>query len=428
MTSTPAQPHRSEAGGDPMRVAVVATAFPVPSETFVIHHVRGLIERGHRVDVVADPIPPSPGAAAEVHDVADLEARIYRRRALPSSLARRIPAAIDLVRTAPDRRAALRCLLPARRDLTGSARGTLGGRLLHAAAAWRSLPPPEVVLCHFGMNGAEAVALRDRGVIPPVPIVTVFHGYDATVLPAAGAVDYTDLFARGDRFTANTQFLRDRLIDLGCPADRISILRMGVSLSEDRPALREPGEPLRLVTVARLSEEKGVLYGIAAVARLRAGGVDLHWDLIGDGPDRPLVERALRDAGLEGVVTLHGWLSEPDVHRALARAHVYLAPNIVATSGRVETQGVALQEALTAALPVVSTTVGGIPEGVLDGENALLVAPRNPEALATSLASLAADEPRRRAMGLAGREFARHYDLDLANDALVTILRNETAT
>ena len=121
--------------------------------------------------------------------------------------------------------------------------------------------------------------------------------------------------------------------------------------------------------------------------------------LVGDGPLRPAVEKAIVKMGLERKVLFLG--IRDDVPQLLAASDVFVLSS--------DYEGVPLTvlEAMAAGKPVVATAVGGVPELIEDGETGILVPPRNPEALAQGILRLAKDASLRQRMGKAARERAQ---------------------
>jgi colanic acid/amylovoran biosynthesis glycosyltransferase len=284
-----------------------------------------------------------------------------------------------------------------------------------------------VLLCHFGPNGARMVELREAGLVQG-RIATVFHGYDVSRHVArAGAAAYRELFERGDLFLPVSDYWRRRLVELGCPAERTVVHRMGIDLAKfpfTARRLAAPGEPVRLLTVARLVEKKGVEYAIRAVAALRREcGVPLRYQVIGGGPLRAPLERLVQELGVGDVVTLTGERDQDAVSRAMREAHVLLAPSVTASDGDMEGIPVVLMEAMASGLPVVSTRHSGIPELVAHDVSGLLVPERDVEALTAALRRMTGHPEQWAAMGRAGRDVvAREYDVGVLNARLEGLL------
>jgi colanic acid/amylovoran biosynthesis glycosyltransferase len=254
-------------------------------------------------------------------------------------------------------------------------------------------------------------------------VVTTFHGHDINVLPGGpGARGYDRLFEEGDAFTANSRFLADRAVALGCPDDRLSIIRMGVELPP-APAVRAPSDgPMRVLTVARLVPEKGVSTAIEAVAAAVNAGAHLRYRVIGGGPLEAELRGQITAAGLEDVVTLAGPASEAEVQAAYRESDLFVLPSIRAADGSEEAQGLVLQEAQAMGLPVLTSSIGGIPEGIDDGASGYLVPPGDAAALSARLLELAGDPARRRRFGEHGRRLVEErFDIERLNDQLVDL-------
>lgn len=167
-----------------------------------------------------------------------------------------------------------------------------------------------------------------------------------------------------------------------------------------------------VLTVARHEPRKGLDILLRALAGVRASGVPVRACLVGDGPllsaHRVLAAR-LR---LGDAVTIPGVVS--DVYPYLQRADVFVLPSHEEHSG-----SLALIEALQAGLPVVASRVGGIPEDVVDGESALLVAPGDPAALACAIARVATDAALRQRLAQGARRvFTERFSAETFVDGL----------
>lgn len=166
-----------------------------------------------------------------------------------------------------------------------------------------------------------------------------------------------------------------------------------------------PDGPLRLVSIGRFAEQKGQMLLIEAMAELRQTHPQAHLSLVGDGEMRPALEAAIAAHGLEGAITLTGWLAEAGVRAEIAAAHALVLPSFA------EGLPMVVMEAMAIARPVIATYIAGIPELVQPGRTGWLVPAGDAPALVGALCELASTAPERLAtMGKAGRErvLARH--------------------
>lgn len=417
----------AEDEGDPVRIAVVVTSFPSVSQTFVLNQITGLIDRGHEVDVYAS--ASEEGGGAEHDDVRDyrLAERVRYTAAMApgASLPRRVVSAARVLARYwwRDPGAAWR----AARSAPGRYGNTSRLALLYRGAPFAGRGAYDAVLCHFGPNGQRTLALREAGILHG-RIVTVFHGYDMSrYLAVAGTHIYGQLFADGDLFLPVSEFWRRRLIALGCPPEKIAVHHMGIELAKfplwPRRIDRGRGT-VRILTVARLVEKKGVEYAIRAVAALRYTTTRrVEYRVIGDGPLRARLEQLVDELDAGDVVRLEGEKDQGGVGEAMRQAHLFLAPSVTADDGDMEGIPVSIMEAMACGLPVVSTLHSGIPELVHDRVSGLLVPERDVDSLERALRYLV-DQPRQwRKMGIAGRGVVEsEYNVDLLNDRLVELL------
>jgi colanic acid/amylovoran biosynthesis glycosyltransferase len=153
------------------------------------------------------------------------------------------------------------------------------------------------------------------------------------------------------------------------------------------------GRMLRLVVPANLLEVKGHTYLLQAVRILTDRGVDVHLDLAGDGPLREALVRETHDLGLGGRVAFLGLVPHEKLLKRMEAGSwdMLVLPSIVTNSGEKEGIPVALIEAMSCRVPVVSTLSGGIPELFEGVDEALLVPPKDPAALAEAIERVGSD-------------------------------------
>lgn len=144
-----------------------------------------------------------------------------------------------------------------------------------------------------------------------------------------------------------------------------------------RDAQRDPGGP-RLLTVAMLTELKGIVHLLRAVPELLSARPTLRLDIVGDGPDRAGLERLAEELGIASAVTFHGQLERERVAERMRAADLFVLPSLW------ENLPCVIIEALASGLPVVATRVGGVPE-LVTAETGLLAEPGNSRSLGAAL-------------------------------------------
>ena len=206
---------------------------------------------------------------------------------------------------------------------------------------------------------------------------------------------------------AVSDFSRELLCEM-CPesADKMVRIYNGIELDDFAPSPLKQQSPLRLVSVGRLIQFKGFQHLIGACALLKKRGLAVELRIIGDGPMRQEFDTQIKREGLTDVVRMLGVRSQEEIKRELAEADLFVLGSIFDSVGASDILPTVITEAMACRLPVVSTTVTGIPEMVKHGETGLLVEPGDEAAMADAIAELGADPERRRRMGEAGRKRA----------------------
>ena len=214
--------------------------------------------------------------------------------------------------------------------------------------------------------------------------------------------------AREAEFVIAVSDYSRNLLAQTCPesAGKITRIYNGIELDDFPKAQPERDGPLRIVSVGRLIEFKGFQNLLGAVRALNERGVQVETRIIGEGPMRFALEQQIAGDGLFANVELLGMRSQKQIQRELAEAHLFVLPSIVDQKGASDILPTVITEAMACGLPVVSTTVAGIPEMVSAGETGLLVEPDDAYALADAIMELGQDGARRRALGEAGRKRA----------------------
>lgn len=203
---------------------------------------------------------------------------------------------------------------------------------------------------------------------------------------------------------AVSDYSRDLLAEM-CPESEGKILRVynGIELDDFPRAEVRQRNPLRLLSIGRLIEFKGFQHLIGACAQLREREVAVEARIIGEGPLRSELEARIEREGLGDCVRLLGVRSQEEIKRELAGSDLFVLPSIVDPVGASDILPTVITEAMACHLPVISTTVTGIPEMVVHEETGLLVEPMDESALADAIARLGADPAARARMGAAGR-------------------------
>jgi len=405
-----------------MRIAFIVSKFPALSQTFILNQITGLIDRGHEVDIYAVQSDNNPRMHPDVTKYNLLQHTYYFRKLPASGLQRKIEITGLVLRYFYKKPGSLLKT----RLLSGRGKGSIL-KILCIGFPFLDKKPYDIIHCHFGPNGILGVTLKEMGVFEG-KVVTVFHGYDiSSYLRKHGHAVYKSLFMRGDMFLPVSERWKNRLIELGCREQKIVVHRMGIDTSKFCYLPRKQGKDgkVRLLTIARLIEKKGVQYAVQAVADVLKRYSNIEYNIVGDGPVKNTLEDLIKGLNIGNNVKLLGWRQQEEIIELMKNTDILIAPSVVSEDGDEEGIPVVLMEALAQGMPVLSTQHSGIPELVQDGESGFLVPERNVNALAEKLAYLVKHPEIWSAMGQAGREYVEKcYNIDTLNDKLVDLYQH----
>jgi glycosyltransferase involved in cell wall biosynthesis len=372
-------------------LVVLVNGFPRLSETFVLHEVLDLERRGLRLHIVSLKRPEevvqhealrSLRAPVEyLGDGTPWGRRLAVRTAHAALLLRRgtsyLDGLADIVR-APD-----------------FSRAALGGAALLAHKLIRlGSPPLYVHFAHkpgtYGRFGARLAGVRyalsahakDVWLTPPEELRAKARGA-ATVLACTDEVG---------------TYIRD----LADGATQVHRVYHGVEIPGSAPIV-EGNETRVILAVARLVEKKGLETLIRAAALLRLRGAAFTVRIAGEGPEWARLQRLAHQLGVADRVAFLGPLMEFEVRAEYRRAAVFALPCRVLENGDRDGLPNVVLEAMAHGLPVVSTTLAGVREAVVDGECGLLVPPGDELSLADALQRLLSDGALRSRLGAQAR-------------------------
>jgi len=244
----------------------------------------------------------------------------------------------------------------------------------------------DLLHAHFSFVGWEYLWLARR---LSLPLVVSFYGFDYEWLPRNDpkwARRYPVLFREAQLFITEGEFGRGKLIAMGCPAEKVKVVHLGINPS-DVPVFprRKRPDSLRLVQMASFTEKKGYDTTVEAFARALNRCPNLHLTLVGGGEreERARIEALVRALGIGDRVAMLAGVPFHELYRFLADFDVFVHPSRYSESGNSEGGApVVLLDAQATGLPVLSTTHCDIPDEVLDGETGLLSAEGDAEQLA----------------------------------------------
>jgi glycosyltransferase involved in cell wall biosynthesis len=202
-------------------------------------------------------------------------------------------------------------------------------------------------------------------------------------------------------------------------AERVYRIYNGIDIDGFQPA--RFGHPPLILSIGRLISKKGFDLLISACGILRDRGLEFRCEIVGEGPLEKELRSQIQKYDLNERVRLSGPKRQPEIATLLSDATVFTLPCRIDPDGAMDNLPTVIMEAMAAALPVVSTEVGGISEMVRDGKTGLLVSTENPTAVANAINRFICDPNLARSYGQDARVRATEL-FSVENN--VNLLRN----
>jgi len=216
-----------------------------------------------------------------------------------------------------------------------------------------------------------------------------------------------------DIVTAISHFLAQRAERLGMPKERILITPNGVDLSNCPRNL--PKEKNRVIIVSRLSWEKAHKYILRAWPEVIQAVPEARFVIVGGGDERGDIEKLIKELNIGDSVEMTGELPNIEAIKEIAKSEVFICPSLA------EGLGVVFIEAQACGTPPIGTRVGGIPDVIQDGENGLLIEPKNSEQIAEAIVKLLTDKELRESLAKKGLETSRKFEWGAIMDKIEEI-------
>ncbi len=258
---------------------------------------------------------------------------------------------------------------------------------------------------HFGTEGFRYLKLKKS---LNLPMVTAFYGLDVSKVPRKyrWKERYLQLFKDCELFLVEGCNMKNELIKLDCPEDKITIQHLGVDLQKFKfvPRKLTAGGVITVLIAGSFREKKGMPYAIRAFSNVKKIYPNVRLKVIGDGELKYELQNLISELCISDSVDLMGYQPHSVFLNELYNSHIFLSPSITARDG--DTEGgapVSIIEAQATGIPVVSSYHADIPEVVIDGKSAFLAPEKDVETLTAHLITLIEHPETWEKMGIAGR-------------------------
>jgi glycosyltransferase involved in cell wall biosynthesis len=278
----------------------------------------------------------------------------------------------------------------------------------------RLIRQERIHLLHVHQYGSSIVG-RLAGIISGIPVIMHGHGVDYRYawyqqVPDWFLAKFTDLTIAVSQ-EVKELYVNRRKID----ERRVVVMPNGISVEDYRPLSEDQRRKLKekyglqrdhvvVGTVTRLRREKGNRYFLEAAREVRKRHPQVSFFIAGDGPLLEDLKKLTHRWGLDSAVIFAGYCE--DVSQVISIFDIEVIASLTEGSPG------ALFEAMALGKPIVATNVGGIREVLTDGQNGLLVPPRDAHSLSEKIVYLLRNEPDRRRLGQAARKASQAYSLN----------------
>lgn len=281
----------------------------------------------------------------------------------------------------------------------------------------------DVVLAEFGTVAAKIYKACEKS---GIPYVVHFHGYDGTATTTLHAYkhEYSEIFKSAAALIVVSKAMRDKLISIGAPTNKIFLNPYGVDVQRDDLASPESSQPIFLA-VGRFVEKKAPHLTIQAFEKTAKSIPGSRLVMVGDGPLLKPCQELAKKLNIDNQVHFAGVHTRRSVAKLLRLSRAFVQHSVTAGNGDSEGLPLAILEAGAAGLPVISTRHAGIPDAVIEGENGLLVDEGDVQKMAEAIFRLAINP---KLAGWMGKNYhqrvVEHFSRERSIRGLRTILRN----
>jgi len=406
-------------------IAYLSQIFPTLSMTFVYREVEGLRRRGVDVETFATWRPDIAKLSAEAKHLVDTTTYVYPVKPL-AFLARHVRYAVTYAR----RYWGTLLYLLTRPGETLKNRVRTLVHFSQAICLLTEVKERNVrhLHSHFALNSATIALVLGR--MLKIPYSFTSHAKDLYVNPVLLPTKIRDAEFIVTISDYNRRFMQE-LVPTSEVGQKIHVVHCGVDLSHFTASKgqRPEGKPFEILSVSQLNEKKGLSYLVRACKILKDRNYDFRCSIVGGGVQEELLRNLIRDQGLEKEVRLEGPVFQEELKTFLDRADVFALPCVIGSDGDRDGIPVCLMEAMAMEIPVVSTTVSGLPELIEDGVSGRLAPPEDPNALADALGDLLESADLRAQFSAAGRKWIeKEFTIDKNVERLRQLFAGKSPT
>ncbi len=398
-------------------IAYVTQFFPYLTETFVYREVLALREHGFNVVTLANRTPDEKHLSAESRPLMASTSYVFPLKWVPFLFAH-----LYFILRHPIRYLSTLSKMMTRRGESWDNRKRTFGHFMGGVYLAREAQKQGVshIHAHFSVNAAT-IGLAISRLLGIGYSFTVHNNIFTDRLILREKLEAADFIISISEYSRD--FLLQFAPDLPNLREKFRIVHCGISpktFVPNRPVTTE--KTPHIVYLSSLAERKGMPVLVEACHILRGRGREFRCTIAGGGEQWFLLQDMIAKYQLQDVVSTPGRYLQEQIRDYLNSADVFVLPCVTASNGDIDGIPVALMEAMAMQVPVVSTTVSGVPELIEDGVSGLLVSERDSEQLANAIERILDDPDFATQLGKNGRaKVSQAFNLDLISHQLVEL-------
>jgi len=243
----------------------------------------------------------------------------------------------------------------------------------------------DIIHVHWPLPMAFAAILYKK--LYSVPFVVSFHGaeiYLAKKYHLTKVLCYIVNESEGGG--TNSEGTRRAALSCGIQNSKLKVLPTCIDADFFKPInVKKDSKHFRIISVGRFVERKGFIYLIEAISLLIKKYPNILVEIVGDGPDKSILDKRINDLGVKNHIKLISNISNQGLLHLYNKSDLFVLPSIIDSKGDTEGLGVVYLEAMACKTPVIGTNVGGIPDIITNNKNGLLIPQKDSKALSEAI-------------------------------------------
>lgn len=370
------------------KVCFFVREFPVLSQTFVIQQINGLISEGHEVEIASLYQGPQELWSTELLNKNKLQTKTKYLMPLPVEDESKVTMIFQILcgfaKLLLTKFSAATFILKNIKRIVDADGLLFLKELVVISNNKENIINSNVVIAHFGEIGVRAGLLAQLGMMTS-NIFTIFHGYEVSEYKVVERWKnwYLWLSKNSSKLLPISELWSKKLQALGISGANIQVVHMGIDLSRFIHSENKfMTTPIKILSVARAVEKKGLTYSLKGVAMSNA---DIEYHIIGEGPLLMSLKEQVSNYQTNVKFIFHGPKPSSFVVEKLQSCDLFILTSVTGENGDMEGIPVSLMEAMATGAIVLSTEHSGIPELIENEVNGFLVPERDAEAITSAI-------------------------------------------